>query len=388
MTTLRPISPNSVQAIGDSRLRKTMQEVALNFAVLQDVMLTTVYDVDEDGLIDLAAGGLELDVSGVLKGSIIVCNANGVFALLQSGTENYVPSIQGDGTVAWGAAVPTLAEVGNVTITSIASGELLKWNGSAWVNQTLAEAGIADTSHAATHERTGADEMDGDHVDIDFTPANYTPDTAPAEAAHVDDLAAHLKGIDTAIGAAGGAHTLDSATHSDVGAITEARGQVLYYGAANWGALNPGTSGKYLKTQGAGADPVWDTVDADTVDGHDSDALAQKVTFSVGGEAGDEIQVTLAIADLDGNGLSEQHVVHCWLSDGNNGGETGTVPDTKVDWSAGEALYTFTANKQWDILTSPTGGATLDIGESGADTWYLLAEIAGRVWASAAITFT
>ena len=31
----------------------------------------------------------------------------------------------------------------DVTITSIASGELLKWNGSAWVNNTLAEAGIA-----------------------------------------------------------------------------------------------------------------------------------------------------------------------------------------------------------------------------------------------------
>jgi len=46
--------------------------------------------------------------------------------------------------------------------------------------------------------------LDGDHLDVDFTPTNYTPDATPAEAADVDDLAAHLQGIDTALGTAGG----------------------------------------------------------------------------------------------------------------------------------------------------------------------------------------
>ena len=41
------------------------------------------------------------------------------------------------------AAIAALNDIANVTITSIASGELLKWNGSAWINNTLAEAGIA-----------------------------------------------------------------------------------------------------------------------------------------------------------------------------------------------------------------------------------------------------
>jgi len=45
---------------------------------------------------------------------------------------------------------------------------------------------------------------DGDVLDVTFTPTNYTPDATPAEAADVDDLAAHLQGIDTALGAAGG----------------------------------------------------------------------------------------------------------------------------------------------------------------------------------------
>ena len=46
--------------------------------------------------------------------------------------------------------------------------------------------------------------LDGDHLDIDFTPSNYTPATTPAEAADVDDLAAHLQGIDTALSGSAG----------------------------------------------------------------------------------------------------------------------------------------------------------------------------------------
>lgn len=59
-------------------------------------------------------------------------------------------------------------------------------------------AGIdAGVLHAASHDTSGADEVDGDHLDIDFTPSYYTPSTAPAEASDVDHLAAHLSGIDT-----------------------------------------------------------------------------------------------------------------------------------------------------------------------------------------------
>jgi len=60
--------------------------------------------------------------------------------------------------------------------------------------------GVTVHDHDARHERAGSDEIDGDHLGIDFTPANYTPSIVPAEAAHVDDLAAHLQGIDDAIG--------------------------------------------------------------------------------------------------------------------------------------------------------------------------------------------
>ena len=42
-----------------------------------------------------------------------------------------------------GGITSTLDDVGDVTITSNSSGEILKWNGSAWINNTLSEAGIA-----------------------------------------------------------------------------------------------------------------------------------------------------------------------------------------------------------------------------------------------------
>ena len=41
-----------------------------------------------------------------------------------------------------------------------------------------------------------ANTIDGDKLDVSFNPSNYTPDATVAEADDVDDLAAHLKGID------------------------------------------------------------------------------------------------------------------------------------------------------------------------------------------------
>ena len=46
-----------------------------------------------------------------------------------------------------GGVVNAVSDIGDVTISNIASGELLKWNGSAWINQTLAETGVAAASH-------------------------------------------------------------------------------------------------------------------------------------------------------------------------------------------------------------------------------------------------
>ena len=52
-----------------------------------------------------------------------------------------------------------------------------------------------------------------------------------------------------------------SLTDADIQAlldsISSTQGAILYRGAADWEGLNPGTSGQFLQTQGAGANPQW-----------------------------------------------------------------------------------------------------------------------------------
>ena len=48
-----------------------------------------------------------------------------------------------------GGVVNAVNDIGDVTITNNSSGEILKWNGSAWVNQTLAEADIGSATAVA-----------------------------------------------------------------------------------------------------------------------------------------------------------------------------------------------------------------------------------------------
>jgi len=63
--------------------------------------------------------------------------------------------------------------------------------------------GVDVSAHASRHVSGGADEIDGDILDIDYTPTNYTPDITPPEVTSVDELTAHLAGIDNALSGLG-----------------------------------------------------------------------------------------------------------------------------------------------------------------------------------------
>jgi hypothetical protein len=54
-----------------------------------------------------------------------------------------------------GGVVNAVSDIGDVTISSIASGEILKWNGSAWINQTLAESGISPAAGSSSITTVG-----------------------------------------------------------------------------------------------------------------------------------------------------------------------------------------------------------------------------------------
>ncbi len=46
---------------------------------------------------------------------------------------------------------------------------------------------------------------------------------------------------------------------TDIASITASQGDIIYFNGTNWVNLSPGTSGQFLKTLGAGANPTWDT---------------------------------------------------------------------------------------------------------------------------------
>jgi len=105
--------------------------------------------------------------------------------------------------------------------------EIAQYNGSGWNFEAVTDGDAAfvtdenvvyfydgDTTglkqlytaigdHAATHITGGSDEIDGDKVDIDWDPTNYTPTTDPSEVDNVDNLTAHLAGIDNALASLG-----------------------------------------------------------------------------------------------------------------------------------------------------------------------------------------
>jgi hypothetical protein len=116
------------------------------------------------------------------------------------------------------ASVATLNNVGNVTITSIASDEIIKWNGSAWVNNTLAEAGIA----AASHTHAASDVTSGTLADGRIAESNVTQHEAAIDHdaltnfvanEHIDWTGASANFSTTGTGALGGDLTMYEATN-------------------------------------------------------------------------------------------------------------------------------------------------------------------------------
>ena len=111
-----------------------------------------------------------------------------------------------------GGVVNAVSDIGDVTISGIASGEVLKWNGSAWINQTLAESGIQGTlsnSDIATAVEAASDSntfTDADHSKLNAVEASATADQSNAE-------------IAAAVEAATDSNTFTDADHSKLNAI-------------------------------------------------------------------------------------------------------------------------------------------------------------------------
>lgn len=112
---------------------KNDAETAKSAAEAAQAAAEAVFDAFDDKYLGSKASDPTLDNDG---------NALADGALYYNTTDN-VLKVYDLGTTTW-IELPysELSTLTDVTITSISSGEILKWDGSKWVNQTLNEAGI------------------------------------------------------------------------------------------------------------------------------------------------------------------------------------------------------------------------------------------------------
>lgn len=96
----------------------------------------------------------------------------------------------------------TFSLIDNSDNTKVAKFELSGLTTATTRTFTLPDANTTVVGTATTQTLTNktidpaSNTIDGDKLDITYTPTNYTPATTPTEADDVDDLAAHLYGID------------------------------------------------------------------------------------------------------------------------------------------------------------------------------------------------
>jgi hypothetical protein len=99
-------------------------------------------------------------------------------------------------TVALGNHNHSLDSLSNVTITTNSSGEILKWNGTAWINNTLAEAGIQPAGSYLTGNQTVT--LSGDVTGSGATAITTTLANSGVTAGTYKSVTVDLKGRVTA----------------------------------------------------------------------------------------------------------------------------------------------------------------------------------------------
>jgi hypothetical protein len=157
---------------------------------------------------------------------------SGTLAVAQGGT--------GVGTLS-GYGILTMNAAGNAVTSTLCTttGEVLKYNSitGAWACGTDADSGGDITGVTAGTGLTGTASSGDPTISL----------------ANIDDdrIMANVSGSSAAPSATTITALLD-------GVVSNAQGTMMYRNGTTWTALAPGTSGQFLKTQGAGANPIWD----------------------------------------------------------------------------------------------------------------------------------
>lgn len=128
---------------------------------------------------------------------------------------------------------------------------------------------------------------------------------------------------------------------SDVVITSAAQGQILYHNGTNWVNLAVGTSGQFLQTLGAAANPAWATVGR---------VSAIKLDWANANLAGNQVETTLKTYTLPGGTLGTNDGLRATFN------YTGATDSTLRFYWGGTAYMVDTA-----VVTSPTSRGTVEI---------------------------
>ncbi len=117
-------------------------------------------------------------------------------------------------------------------------------------------------------------------------------------------------------------------------------------------------------------------------------AMFTACTIAVGTESGNNIDVTLQMKDAAGDDLAERRFARVWLSDTAPGGVSGSIPNGGFSVLTGTKADDYGPGVHMLAMSDANGVLVLRITPSGAATWYLVAEIGGRVFVSSALTYS
>jgi len=152
-------------------------------------------------------------------------------------TNNLLKAHNGSAFVSAGYA--NLSELDDVTITAIADGELLRWDGASFINNTLAEADIQPAS--TTVATVQAQDLDMGTNKVLFSNM-YADAAALPSASSYHGMFAHTHNVGKAVFAHGGAwHTLLDETSSDTDDLSEGATNLYYTDTRAQAAITGGT---------------------------------------------------------------------------------------------------------------------------------------------------
>ena len=149
--------------------------------------------------------------------------ANVTFTLpVEDGGQDQVLKTDGSGQLGWATAASggasDLDGLSDVTITNAAGQQVLRHNGTNFVNAQLAYSDLTGTPTVPS----SSDDLTSDHTGVHYTGAT------------TDSLTTHLAGIDSALATAGGGATLAVQSNTSYTlAASDAEGIHIWYGANN-----------------------------------------------------------------------------------------------------------------------------------------------------------